>query len=81
MQTQCCFSQVSGRIALVRTADLFDVVRYLMANENPAYAAECRKAIFEADGVVVKFPEPPVAADTATEAVESRSASVGSPST
>jgi hypothetical protein len=51
-----------------------------MANENPAYAAECRKAIFEADGDLVKFPEPPVRAHTATEAVESRSASVGSSS-
>lgn len=71
---KCLSGAKRAHIALVRTPDLFDVVKYLKTNKDPAYAAECRKAIFEADGDVVTFPAPPVTGDTATEAAESGSA-------
>lgn len=48
-------------IALVRTPDLFEPARYLQDNpQDREYAEKCRKAIFEAEGVVVVFPPVPL---------------------
>ncbi len=46
-------------VALVRTPDLFEPARYLRTNDDAAYAEACRKAIDDANGTVVEFPEPP----------------------
>ena len=46
------------RIALVRTPDLFESVRYLSHRTDPAYAEACRRAIFDAEGAAVAFPSP-----------------------
>lgn len=45
--------------ALVRTPDLFPAARYLSEHEDPAFAAACRQAIFDADGTLVQFPVVP----------------------
>ncbi|MDD5555133.1 MAG: hypothetical protein PHO19_00455 [Candidatus Pacebacteria bacterium] len=42
---------------LVRTSDLFEVVRYVRENSDKKFAKECRKAILESRGKIVKFPE------------------------
>jgi hypothetical protein len=44
---------------LIRTPDLFAVVRYLKDNPNESFAEECRKAIAWTDGAVVLFPDLP----------------------
>jgi hypothetical protein len=45
--------------ALVRTPDLFTVVKYLKENENASFRASCRRAIREAAGTIVEFPKLP----------------------
>jgi hypothetical protein len=58
--TQKCYvAAARGKIALVRTPDLFAVTRYLEDNNDPAFAAACRKAILDAEGTVVAFPSIP----------------------
>ena len=47
------------KVALVRTPDMFEPARHLKARHNAAYARRCRRAIFEAEGTVVQFPDPP----------------------
>lgn len=55
-----CYSAASrGRVALVRTTDLFSVARYLEENTDEEYAASCRAAILAAEGTVVTFPTLP----------------------
>jgi hypothetical protein len=68
---KCIAAAKRVHVALVKTADLFDPVRYLKANSDPEYANACRKAIFGAAGEIVQFPVPPVSsfselAETAT---------------
>jgi hypothetical protein len=46
-------------VALVRTPDLFLIAKYLKENADPEFAASCRKAIANAAGEVVTFPDPP----------------------
>lgn len=58
---KCISGAKRARIALVRTPDLFEPVRYLKSLPDPEYARACRAAIFTADGDVVVFPTPPVA--------------------
>ncbi len=69
---KCLSGAKRAHIALVRTSDLFEVVKYLKANNDSAYAAECRKAIFSADGELVTFPSRSETTDSTTEAVEPR---------
>jgi len=47
------------KIALVKTTDLFVVVKYLKENKNSEYKKACRKAIYEGLGKVVNFPALP----------------------
>lgn len=61
---KCVTAAKRVHVALVRTADLFDCVRYLKTNPDVDYAKVCRQKIFEADGIVVVFPPPPVSAAT-----------------
>ena len=47
--------------ALVQTPDMFVPTRYLVENpKDQDYATSCRKAIADAAGDIVKFPEPPI---------------------
>jgi hypothetical protein len=64
---KCMSAAKRAHVALVRTSDLFDPVRYLKTHSDSEYAAACRKEIFGADGEVVRFPVPPVSAATDTE--------------
>ncbi len=47
------------KIALVKTADLFLVVKYLRENKNQKYQKACRQAIYNGLGKIVKFPAIP----------------------
>lgn len=46
------------KIALVKTTDLFTIVRYLKENKDEKYKKICRKVIYEGLGKVVEFPKP-----------------------
>lgn len=47
-----------SKIALVRTPDLFRVIKYLKDQPNEEFADKCRKSISDAEGSIVSFPEP-----------------------
>jgi hypothetical protein len=53
-------------VALVRTRDLFEPARYLRRTADQAYADACRRALFDASGCTVRFPEPPSSNGAAT---------------
>lgn len=44
------------KIALIKTADLFKVAKYLLENDNEAFKKLCREEIHNQLGKVVKFP-------------------------
>jgi hypothetical protein len=56
---KCVNAAKKDRIALVRTPDLFWIVKYLSDNKDESYAKKCREAILRSEGEIVKFPEPP----------------------
>jgi hypothetical protein len=56
--TKCLTSAKRGTI-LVRTADLYPIVRYLRENKDDIFAKACRDAIAASKGTVVKFPPTP----------------------
>jgi hypothetical protein len=56
---KCLSAAARGKVALVRTPDLFSITQYLEENNDEVFAAACRRAILEADGVVVAFPQLP----------------------
>jgi hypothetical protein len=58
--TKCITAAKRAHVALVRTPDLFDPVRYLKSHTDIAYAKACREAILRADGEIVVFPQVPV---------------------
>lgn len=45
--------------ALVHTADLFPIVKYLKEKEDPAYAQEIRRCLASTSGEIVRFPPVP----------------------
>lgn len=53
---KCILGAKRAKVALVRTTDLFAVARYLKESSDNAYAKQCRKAIFSAEGEIVSFP-------------------------
>jgi len=60
--TQKCHAAAArGKVALVRTTDLFPLVRYLEQHSDPNFAANCRRAILGAEGTIVVFPAIPAA--------------------
>lgn len=65
---KCLAAATRSSIALVRTPDLFEIVRYLEQTPNPEYATACRAAIFAASGAVVTFPPVPLRAPVDVEA-------------
>ncbi len=58
---KCYTSAKRSKIALVRTADMFEPAHYLSDNDDPEYARLCRAAIHQCEGEVVVFPKPPSA--------------------
>ncbi len=56
---QCKKVATINKIALVKTVDLFAVVKYLDENEDELFKQACRQAIFDGRGKQVKFPEIP----------------------
>lgn len=59
---KCCTAATRGRVALVRTPDLFPITQYLEENADDAFATACRKAILETEGTIVRFPAIPAKA-------------------
>ena len=57
--TKCVAAAKKNRIALVRTPDLFWVVKYLSDSKDKKYAKKCREAILHSEGEIVKFPDLP----------------------
>ena len=57
---KCLTSARSTGAALVRTTDLFEVVKYLESKKDIRFATKCRKAILNTHGDIVEFPKPPV---------------------
>jgi hypothetical protein len=57
---KCLSGAIRAGISLVRTADLFEVARYLKESQDKEYAQKCREAIFESKGKVVIFPKLPI---------------------
>jgi hypothetical protein len=66
--TKCVSAAKRAHVALVRTSDLFDPIRYLRTHSDSDYATACRKAIFASDGDLVVFPAAPVDQAAKTEA-------------
>lgn len=59
---KCITAAKRARVALLRTADLFDPIRYLRSHSDLNYAKACRQAIFRTEGDIVVFPPVPVGA-------------------
>jgi len=61
---KCIVGAKREGIALVKTPDLFEVVQYLMENNDTDYAKQCREAIKNCLGECVEFPQKPDATGT-----------------
>lgn len=57
--TAKCLASAKRGTILVRTADLYPVIRHLQKKNDAAYAEACRKAISGSQGGIVTFPLPP----------------------
>lgn len=64
---KCVNGAQRSKVALVRTADLFAISKYLKVSKDSAFAKSCRQAILQAEGCIVQFPEVPTDEDTAIE--------------
>lgn len=64
---KCISAAKRSGTALIATPDLFVIVQYLTGEPNENFSKECRRAILETNGEIVKFPKPPV---LATEKVD-----------
>ena len=53
---KCMTAAKRVHVACIRTADLFEPVRYLRSHPDPDYAKICREAIFNSKGDIVTFP-------------------------
>ncbi|WP_024771874.1 hypothetical protein [Aquimarina macrocephali] len=56
---KCKIGAEREKIALVKTSDLFVVIKYLRENENEGFKKKCREAIYKGLGKIVKFPKIP----------------------
>lgn len=56
---KCKIGAKREKIALVKTADLFEIIKYLKENVNEEFKLKCREAIYNGLGKVVKFPKIP----------------------
>jgi hypothetical protein len=58
--TEKCIRRAASTLTvLVTTPDLYRAASYARTSGNSEYAAACRRALFEARGRVVQFPDPP----------------------
>lgn len=57
---KCKIGAEREKIALVRTSDLFSVLKYLRENENEEFKIKCREAIYKGLGKIVEFPKFPI---------------------
>ena len=48
-----------NHVTLIRTTDLFNIIKYLKNKNDAAFKKKCRQAIFSNDFGIVKFPEIP----------------------
>ena len=56
---KCKIGAEREKIALVKTSDLFIIIKYLRENENEEFKKKCRDAIYKGLGKIVKFPTTP----------------------
>ncbi|SEW49061.1 hypothetical protein SAMN05421841_3996 [Chryseobacterium wanjuense] len=56
---KCKIGAEREKIALVKTSDLFFVIKYLKENDNDNYKKKCRDAIYKGLGKIVTFPPIP----------------------
>lgn len=56
---KCKIGAKREKIALVKTSDLFVIIKYLCENENEEFKKKCRDAIYKGLGKIVKFPKIP----------------------
>jgi hypothetical protein len=54
--TQKCLSSAKRGTILIRTMDLYPVVKYLQQSHDETYAKQCRDAIAAGTGSIVQFP-------------------------
>lgn len=66
---KCVTAAQSSSTALLATQDLFRAARYMADQEDRSYAAECRKAIFNSNGLT-SLPDAPFAGNEAISEVE-----------
>lgn len=64
---KCLSGARRSGVALVRTPDLFPIVKYLRETQDATFAAACRQAIYSTRGEVVAFPAIPRAEDLPEE--------------
>ena len=57
--TKCKTGAQREKIALVKTADLFEVAKFLNENTDEKFKKECREAIHRNLGEIVAFPDIP----------------------
>ena len=56
---KCKIGAEREKIALIKTSDLFEIIKYLRENENEEFKKKCRDAIYSGLGKIVKFPKIP----------------------
>lgn len=54
---KCQSGAIREKIGLIKTSDLFNVVKYLSENDDEEYKIECRKTIYQNLGKIIIFPE------------------------
>lgn len=57
---KCLIGAKREKIALIKTTDLFKIVKYLKENNNEEYKKQCREAIYNGLWEVVIFPKLPI---------------------
>jgi len=62
--TQKCLTSAKRGTILVRTMDLYPIVKYLQQSHDGNYAAQCRDAIAAGTGGIVQFPPVPRTEET-----------------
>lgn len=68
---KCKLGAEREKIGLIKTTDLFTVVKYLSENEDENYKVECRKTIKNQLGNVIQFPKLPTKTDKSSSKVTS----------
>lgn len=67
---KCTTAAKRSGTALIATPDLFAVAQYLQGSPDENFSRDCRKAILETSGEIVRFPVPPIKMGEKTEVKE-----------